>query len=129
MLFYNLVNRRPNSRGEPIGVWTFDLCWFDIWLHLLNLWLQQRCLSLQPWSPYWPLERLKLWALVTLPPISHSKRQFFFNIHPPFFLANGNKSKIKPSLFWCHFYHSSHTWQIHTKDLAHTLCKDKQTPQ
>ena len=31
---------------------------FDIWLHLLNLWLQQHCLFLQPWSPYWPLERL-----------------------------------------------------------------------
>ena len=55
---------------------------------------------------------------------THSKQQilFLYRIHLPLLLANKDKSKINPSLFWCHFEHSSHTLaNTYKRPLTHTV--------
>ena len=67
------------------------------------------------------------WTLISSLAISYSKRQTFF-LYLAFLLAYRDKSKINPSLFWVHFWHSSHTCQsVNTYKRPDTYNVQRQT--
>ena len=130
MLFYNLVNRRPKSRVEPIRVWTSDLCWLDIWLHLLNLWLQHHCFVSPTLVSHWSLDVSFLGLSCSSSNLSFKAASSLLISISLSSLLIGIKAKSTRRCFGAisNILLTHVKVQIHTKDLTYTLCKDKQDP-